>query len=157
MTAAIPVIVAILTALGGFIAWLAQRRVEQREAERRRREVLYEGLLEAITELSSFGNGAPLLIESQKAWLYGSDEVLTAVNDYLKVFLDQEGPPGALTSPAHRSKRQQAEGKIRLAIRRDLYPKTILKEQWISEEWKPIASSEEGIREYLQRRRKNAS
>ena len=157
MTTAIPVIVAILTILGGFIAWLAQRKVEHRDAERLRKQRLYEKLLEAIVELSSFGNGAPLLIEAQKAWLYASDEVLAALNDYLKLFIDQEGPPGILTSPEERQRRQKAEGKIRLMIRRDLHPKTTLNEQWISEEWKPIASSEKAIREYLRRSSKNAS
>ena len=70
MSTTIPIVVAIVTAFGGFIAWLAQRRVERRETERLRKERLHEKFLESIVELSSFGNGAPLLIESQKAWLY---------------------------------------------------------------------------------------
>jgi hypothetical protein len=157
MTTAIPIIVTALTLFGGFIAWLAQRKVEHRETERRRKEKLYEGLLESIVELSSFGNGAPLLVESQKAWLYASDDVLLAVNEYLKVFLERQVAPGVATTPEEQAARQQKEGSIRLAIRRDLFTETRIDEQWISAQWKPIASSEKAIREYFQRRSKSVS
>lgn len=153
MSTTIPIVVAIVTAFGGFIAWLAQRRVERRETERLRKQRLYEKLLESIVELSSFGNGAPLLVESQRAWLYASDEVLMAVNDYLKVFLHEgAAAEGAPTTPQERVRRQQADARIRLAIRRDLQPTTRLDDRWITEEWKPVASSEAAIREYLDRR-----
>ncbi len=99
MTATIPILAAIVAALAGFSTWLGQRRIERQQNERLRKEKLYEALLEAITEISSFGNGAPLLIESQRAWLYASDEVLRAVNAYLKVFLGERANPGSPTSP----------------------------------------------------------
>ncbi|SRR6266545_6472616 len=156
MTATIPILAAIVAALAGFSTWLGQRRIERQQNERLRKEKLYEALLEAITEISSFGNGAPLLIESQRAWLYASDEVLRAVNAYLKVFLGERANPGSPTSPDERESRQRREGAIRLAIRRDLDRRTSLDENWISNEWSPIASSEKAIREYLERRRKSA-
>ena len=157
MDTAIPIIVAAISALVGFLVWVAQRRIEHREAERLRKEKLYEQLLEAIVELASFGNGAPFLIESQKAWLYASDAVLTAINDYLRVFLEQGGPPGSRTTPEERIAKQQAEAKIRLAIRQDLFPSTKIDIHWIVEKWQPVASSKEAILEYLDRRKKVAS
>jgi len=153
MNAAIPIVIAVVTALVGFLTWLLQRRVERRKADRLRKEALYEKLLEAITELSSFGNGAPVLIESQKAWLYASDDVLRAVTNYLKVFLDEQGSTDVPITQEQRAVRQRQEGAIRLAIRRDLERSTTLDENWMSNEWKPVASSEEAIREYLARRR----
>jgi len=156
MTATIPIIVAAVAALAGFLTWLGQRRIELQQTERLRKEKLYEALLEAITELSSFGNGAPLLVESQKAWLYASDEVLRAVNGYFKVFLGERAAPGEPTTPEEREARQRRDGAIRLAIRRDLNRNTSLDEDWMSREWTPLASSEKAIREYLERREKRA-
>lgn len=154
MSTAVPIVIAIITALAGFLTWLFQRRSERIQTERLRKEALYEKLLEAITEISSFGDGAPLLIESQKAWLYASDDVLRAVNSYLKVFLDEEKNrknSGELNQEA-RANRQQREGVIRLAIRRDLHKNTMLDEQWLSNEWRPVAAPEQKIRDYFVRR-----
>ena len=83
--------------------------------------------------------------------------MLLTVNDYLKVFLEQQVPTGDSTTSEEQAARQQKEGSIRLAIRRDLYPKTTIDEHWISKQWKPIASSEKAINEYLQRHSKNVS
>lgn len=89
--------VTVLGAVGGLATWLIQRRVERMAAERLRKSALYESLLYAITELSSFGNGAPILVESQNAWLYASDEVLRAVNGYLTAVADERNPDSVTT------------------------------------------------------------
>ena len=80
------IVVAILSALVGFVVWVAQKSVERRSAERLRKEELYKNLLAASVELFTTGDGAPFVIESQRAWLYASDEVLKAINDYLKAY-----------------------------------------------------------------------
>ncbi|MCP4536013.1 MAG: hypothetical protein GY832_02605 [Chloroflexi bacterium] len=70
------IVVAIISALIGFVVWVAQKSVERRSAERLRKEELYNDLLAASVELFSTGDAAPFVIESQHAWLYASDEVL---------------------------------------------------------------------------------
>jgi len=57
---------------------MAQKIRERRDIERLRKEELYKTLLAATVEFASYANGAPLVIESQRAWLYASDEVLQA-------------------------------------------------------------------------------
>jgi hypothetical protein len=61
------IVVAILSALAGFLVWIGQRHFERVAAERLRRETLY--------------------VESQRAWLYASDEVREAINEYLEAFV----------------------------------------------------------------------
>ena len=152
MSTFIPLIVSVFTVVGGLLAWLLQRRVELSQADMLRKASLYESLLVAITELGSFGNGAPILIESQKAWLYASDDVLRAVNVYLTtIAIEAKSESG--TTPEQRETRRTLEGSIRLAIRRDLFSGTRLDDRWISEEWHPVASSKEAILEYLGRGR----
>jgi len=146
----VPILAAAVTGFLGIAAWFLQRHVEQKHAEHLRREILYEKLLDALTEFSSFGSGAPFLIESQKAWLYASDEVLFAVNSLLVLFSDHES--SSPTKPELRKLWMEREGAIRLAIRRDLHRSTRLDERWISTEWKPIEAPEKAIREYLSRR-----
>jgi hypothetical protein len=157
MRDALPVLAAAITAVIGLIAWLVQRFIERRNAERQRKEKLYTRLVESIVELGSFGNGAPFVIEAQQAWLYASDSVLQAINDYLQVHLEYPVPSGQTRDEESRTHLQKAEARIRLAIRRDLRPDTMINEAWIDSRWRPIAASEPAIREYLQRRQEDAA
>lgn len=145
----IPVAVAAMSALLGFAIWIIQKNIEKRHADRLRKESLYEKLLEAVVQLASFGDGAPFLIESQKAWLYATDNVLYALNDYLKIFLEYPMNQGEVSSLERRAALQAAEGKIRLQIRRDLFPATSMNKDWLLTNWKPIAAPKEALREYL--------
>ena len=147
----VPVVVTAVSALLGFVVWIIQKNVERRHAERLRKEALYENLLESVIHLRSFGDGAPFLIESQKAWLYATDNVLYAINDYLKVFLKYPTSQGEASSTERREALQAAEGEIRLQIRRDLFPKTIMNSEWLRTHWEPIAAPKESIHDYLSR------
>src|SRR5215470_5121023 len=81
--------VAILSALAGFLVWIVQRYYERKAAERLRRAELYGALLSSSAEFIGTGNMAPFIFESQRAWLYASDEVLQRINDYLAAALDE--------------------------------------------------------------------
>jgi len=144
--------VAILSALAGFLVWMTQRYFERRATERLRKERLYGTLLSACVEFVGTGNGAPFIIESQRAWLYASDAVLEAINEYLKAFVaygDAQGR-GVDCSETWEAVKD-AEGRLRLSIRRDLHPKTGISGQWVKGQWEMMTSRPERIREYLRR------
>jgi hypothetical protein len=150
-------VLAIVSALVAFVVWVFQRELERRQSQRLRRERLYEALLESITELSSFGNAAPFLVESQMAWLYAPDAVLKAINGYLENLLSEHVPAGSATTVEQRKARQRLEGVIRIAIRRDLGVRTALDENWIETQWRPAASNEKAIRDYFARRNRSSN
>ena len=145
--------VAILSALAGFLVWIGQRHFERVAAERLRKETLYGTLLSTTVEFVGTGNGAPFIVESQRAWLYASDEVLEATNEYLKAFVAYGTAleAGADTTQTWKAL-EDAEGRLRLGIRRDLYPRTRITAHWVSHRWKLVSSRPERIREYLVRR-----
>lgn len=143
---------AILSAVAGFLVWVAQRYYERRAADRLRKEELYRTLLAASIELFTTGDGAPFVVESQRAWLYASDEVLEQINAYLKafsVYADQKHC-GADSTDAWTAVKE-AEGRFRLSIRKDLRPKTQITPQWVAREWQMIISRPDRIRRYLGR------
>jgi hypothetical protein len=149
----IPIIVAIVSALGGFIVWIAQKIRERRDTERLRKEELYKTLLAATVEFASYANAAPLVIESQRAWLYASDEVLRAISGYLKScagYVEQQGKSDININERWAAVKE-AEDVLRLAVRRDLSPGTRINEEWLRQEWEIITSHQENIMEYLGR------
>jgi hypothetical protein len=149
--------VAILSALAGFLVWIGQRHVERRSAERLRKEALYGTLLSACVEFVGSGNGAPFIIESQRAWLYASDGVLEAINDYLKAFAAYGAVEARSAEAAAAWKAvADAEGRLRLSIRRDLHPETRLTARWVAGHWEMVTSRPERIQEYLTRGRQQA-
>ena len=143
---------AMLSAVAGFLVWVAQRYYERRAAERLRKEELYRTLLAASIELFTTGDGAPFVVESQRAWLYASDEVLGQINTYLKAFSTyaDKKQHGADSTDAWTAVKE-AEGRLRLSIRKDLRPKTQITPQWVAREWQMIISRPERIRRYLGR------
>jgi hypothetical protein len=146
------IVVAILTALAGFVVWIIQRNVERRETARLRRERLYTTLLSACVEFAGTGNGAPFIFESQRAWLYASDEVLREINEYLKAFVAvgrAEGHKG--DHQAEWSAVRDAEARMRSSIRKELFPKTTITPDWVKGEWELVTSRPERIQEYLRR------
>src|SRR5689334_15639116 len=138
------IVVAILSALAGFLAWLGQRHFERRTAERLRKEKLYGTLLSAAVEFVGTGNGAPFIIESRHAWLYASDEVLEAINEYLKAFVALGVAEGREADTTETWKALKgAEGRLRLSIRRDLRPRTRISASWVSHRWEMVSSRPE--------------
>lgn len=144
--------VAILSALTGFLVWIAQRYYERRATERLRKEELYRTLLAASIELFTTGDGAPFVVESQQAWLYASDEVLENINAYLKAFGNYAGANQRKVDCSDTwAEVKKAEGRLRLSIRKDLRPKTRVTPQWVAGEWETITARPERIRHYLGR------
>ena len=146
------IVVAILSALAGFLVWIAQRYFERRSTERLRKEKLYRTLLAASIELVATGDGAPFVIESQRAWLYAADEVLEAINDYLKAFvlyanINKRGGDSTESWAAVKD----AEGRLRLSIRKDLRHSTKIEAAWVKEQWELVSARPERIRQYLKR------
>ena len=94
----------------------------------------------------------PTAVESQQAWLYASDEVLEDINVYLKAFSAYAAKKqhGADSADAWAAVKD-AEGRLRLSIRKDLRPKTQITPQWVAGEWETIISRPERIRSYLGR------
>lgn len=121
----------------------------RREVERERREALYRKLVDAILDMSS-GNAAPLVVESQQAWIYASDEVLIALNAYLAYYLSRVRVKGEAIPDDERKRIQWFDAKIRLAIRRDLRS-TKITEEWIETAWVAVAASPDGIEKYRSR------
>jgi len=104
-------------------------------------------------EFASYANAAPLVFESQRAWLYASDEVLRAINGYLKacaVYVKQQGESD-MNINERWAAFKEAEGVLRLAVRRELSPGTRINEEWLRQEWEIITSHKENIMEYLGR------
>lgn len=144
--------VAILSALAGFLVWITQKYFERRATERLRKERLYGTLLAASVEFVGTANGAPFIIESQRAWLYASDAVLEAINEYLKAFVTYGDAQRRGVDPSAMWEAvKDAEGRLRLSIRRDLHPETKINGHWVKGQWEMVTSSPERIREYLQR------
>lgn len=144
--------VAILSALAGFLVWIAQRYHERRAAEHLRKEELYRTLLAASIELFTTGDGAPFVVESQQAWLYASDEVLKDINAYLKAFSNYAGAKQRKVDSSDAwAEVKRTEGHLRLSIRKDLRPRTRVSPRWVSGEWETIISKPESIRRYLGR------
>jgi hypothetical protein len=146
------VAVAILSALAGFLVWITQRHFERQETERQRKEGLYGTLLSACIEFVGTGNGAPFIIESQRAWVYASDAVLEAINEYLKAFVAYGDARAREVDSSETWKAvMDAEGRLRLTIRQELHPKTRINGDWVKGQWQMATSSAERIREYLRR------
>jgi hypothetical protein len=146
------VAVAILSALAGFLVWMAQRYFERQAEGRLRKETLYGMLLAACVEFDGTGNGAPFIFESQRAWLYASDDVLKAINEYLKAFVAYGVVEGRGGDGSEEWKAvEKAEGGLRLSVRKDLQPKSEISGHWVRTNWNVIISRPERIQEYLRR------
>jgi hypothetical protein len=143
--------ITILSALVGFLVWMAQRYFERQAAERLRKEELYRTLLSTTVEFVATGNGAPFIIESQRAWLYASDEVLEAINEYLKAFVAYASNKNNQLDTQVWGAVKDAEGRLRLSIRKDLRPKTKITTQWVKGQWEMVTSRPERVQEYLKR------
>ena len=148
----IPVLIAVVSALAGLLVWVFQRRVEAKEREKLRKEELYTQLLESLVSMSSFGESAPFLVESQRSWLYASDEVIKKINAYIEA-LFTNAKPGKPTGEQDRKKIQHAEYELRLAIRQDMAPNTGITIDWMRSNWISVGTEKESYAEYISRRK----
>ena len=86
------------------------------------------------------------MVEPQMAWLYADDQIVKAINDYLKIEAKYRSQ-----NPETPSQLNSADAKIRAAIRKDLIGNTHLDAKWITSEQHILAPTKEALAEYLGR------
>jgi hypothetical protein len=141
---------AIVTASLSLLSWTSQQYFARNEEKRRKKEELYRKLLDSILDVSALGDAAPLIVESQRMWLYASDEVLEAVYDYVKFFYDYVLNTFA-TDKNHEKLNAEISEKIAiisLAIRRDVRRSTKINREWIRSRYISMAVPKEAIAQY---------
>ena len=110
--------------IGGFVSYYFASKSKKLEAVIKFREEKYSNLL--ILLQGFIGNTVSsetkkkFFEEQYKSWIYGSDEVITAINNLVHLVIESEGKdPNPLEG-------RKAIGKIILAMRKDLLGKTAL-------------------------------
>ena len=121
--------------------WLVQKDRERKDQIRRRKQALYESLLTSVTELYS-SNAAPLFVESQLAWLYASDNAMELLNSLFVSIRDKKSE----------SELQELLGKLLLEMRRDVFDKTRISEEWLKAQYVAVTPPREDVLKYLERR-----
>lgn len=144
-----PVLLAIVTASVSLFSWTAQQYMTFREERRKDKEELYKRLLDAVVDMGSLRDSGALVIESQRMWLYASDEVLNAVSDYSSFYLKvmESLKPGEEMPRDIRRMIETKDAEIRLAIRRDIM-RTEINKDWIENNYRALGSPPESIRNY---------
>ena len=144
------VVLATVTAFLGLITWTSQQILNRADERRKSKEELYRKLLDAIIDMGSLAESAPIVVEAQRMWMYASDEVLEAVNEYLRYYLTEvTGRPGNKILPEDvRTQIQERDAYVRLAIRRDIHPMTRISKSWIHSRYIAVAAPAESIAAY---------
>lgn len=137
----IPLVVALATAGIGFLVWLFQKQREHEDQIRQRKQALYESVLYALAELPA-NNAAPLFVESQLAWLYASDNVLRQTQALFDSLIAKEPY----------SVRIKLQGNLLLEMRRDIFTRTNISENWVKENYDPGNPPPEDIVKYIERK-----
>lgn len=137
----IPLAVALASTMGGFVIWIIQKNKERRDQIRQRKQAVYESLLTAVTELYS-SNAAPLFVESQLAWLYASDNALKLLNSLFVSIRDKKSE----------AELQDLLGRLLLEMRRDVFDKTAISEEWLQNNFVAVTPPREDVLTYLERR-----
>ena len=151
----VPVLVALIAAggvlgsvLGNVHIWHLEENAQRLEQERLRQESLYGGLPEGVLLIHSRGSGAAFVVESQRAWLYASDDVLSAVAGYRRELLGCVDDLGSLNNE-QKQRLHRAVAKILLAMRKELCRDTTIDQGWAEEEWPWIGSDPVEVESYL--------
>ncbi len=141
---------AIVTASLSLLSWTGQQYFNRNDEKRRKKEDLYQKLLDSILDVSALADAAPLVVESQRMWLYASDEVLEAVYDYVKFFYDSvlDSPSAGKGHEGIDAVLSEKIANICLAIRRDVRRGTIINREWIRSRYISMAAPEEAIVQY---------
>jgi hypothetical protein len=137
----IPLSAVVVSGVVGLVVWLVQKDRERKDQIRRRKQALYESLLTSVTELYS-SNAAPLFVESQLAWLYASDNALELLNSLFVSIRDKKSE----------SELQELLGKLLLEMRRDVFDKTRISEEWLKAQYVAVTPPREDVLKYLERR-----
>jgi hypothetical protein len=140
----VPVFAALTTAVAGLIVWTLQKRREREEQGRQRKQLVYEALLMALSELPTH-NAAPLYVESQLAWLYASDEVLAVLSSLFAGFRTPEPFTG----------RAELLAKLLLAMRKDVFPSTSVTADLLRDAFESGHPPVQDLQEYIERRRRS--
>ncbi len=141
---------AIITASLGLLTWTSQQIFSRVEERRKYKEELYRKLLDAILDMSVLAESAPLVVETQRMWMYASDEVLDAVYDYLRYYLsakEQRSSNGLIPDDV-RKEIQEKDALIRLAIRRDIRQGTKIDRSWIHSRFLSVGAPSDNIKTY---------
>jgi len=141
---------AIITASLGLLTWTSQQIFSRVEERRKYKEELYKKLLDAILDMSVLADSAPLVVETQRMWMYATDEVLDAVYDYLGYYLsakEQRFSNGLIPDDV-RKEIQVKDALIRLAIRRDIRPGTKIDRSWIHSRFLSVGAPADKIKTY---------
>jgi len=141
---------AIITASLGLLTWTSQQIFSRVEERRKYKEDLYRKLLDAILDMGVLAESAPLVVETQRMWMYASDEVLEAVYDYLRYYLSAKENrfPNGLIPEDVRKEIQEKDALIRLAIRKDIRPRTKINRSWIHSRFLAVGAPAESIKTY---------
>ena len=155
----VPVLVALIAAggvlgsvLGSVHIWYLEENAQRLEQDRLRQESLYRGLVEGLTMLSSGGSGAGFVVESDRALLYASDDVLRAVAGCRRQLLDFADHLDSL-SVTEQQALNKATAKIYLAVRKELWQDTTMDELWAERKWARIGANPAEVERYLQETR----
>jgi hypothetical protein len=110
--------------IGGFISYYFSSKSKKLEAILKFREEKYSNLLILLQgfvgSTTSFETKKKFFEEQYKSWIYGSDEVVIAINNLVELVIKSRGEaPNA-------EEGRKAVGNIVLAMRKDLLGKTAL-------------------------------
>lgn len=109
---------------GAIIAWLMNERSKARAQQLQRKEERYKKLIRCVKGFYAQSNDRILRLQFIEqvglCWLYAPDEVIQNVDTFFKTIHTQR------VDPATDEEKEQALGKLMLAIRRDMLSRSLV-------------------------------